>query len=170
MDYANIPIIGVKRLDQRLLEAQKLFQGPKKNAINPFLKNSYADLGAVIAVVKEQLLTMGVFIEQECRVDAAAHDWLNVTTILTCPETKQSKAFNVSVRLKEMSPQGSMGAFTYGRRYGLKAAFNMVDQDDDANEASGFEIPGTNKKTEKTESKTETKKPNALDALVGKKS
>jgi hypothetical protein len=30
-----------------------------------------------------------------------------------------------------------MGAFTYGRRYGLLAAFNIAAEDDDGNVASG---------------------------------
>jgi len=66
----------------------------------------------------------------------------------------------VSVHLKELSPQGSMGAFTYGRRYGLLAAFNLAAEDDDGNEATGIDI-------ESADVKTEAKKPN-LGFLKGK--
>lgn len=55
-----------------------------------------------------------------------------------------------------------MGAFTYGRRYGLLAAFNLAAEDDDGNEATGIDI------STEPETKSEAKKPN-LDFLKGKK-
>lgn len=64
-------------------------------------------------------------------------DVLDIKTVFIDCESGATATFNVSVRLKDISPQGSMGAFTYGRRYGLKAAFGLADEDDDGNVASG---------------------------------
>jgi hypothetical protein len=116
------------------LRAAKVIQNPTKNAKNPFLKNQYADLGAVIDVVKSALLDNDVFVMQSCReVDGR----LDVTTTFVHGPTGALAEILVSVHLKELSPQGSMGAFTYGRRYGLLAAFNLAAEDDDGNTASG---------------------------------
>ena len=96
---------------------------------------------------------------QECSEQAG--QTLDVITRFIHAETGQELSINVSVHLKEMSPQGSMGAFTYGRRYGLLAAFNLAAEDDDGNTAAGVDIATT-----KTEEKTA--KPN-LEFLKGKK-
>lgn len=123
-----------KELSQALLAASKVIQNPTKNAKNPFLKNQYADLGAVIEVVKQALLDSGVFVMQSCKEENGT---LNVETIFVHGETGSFVSVNVAVRLKDVSPQGSMGAFTYGRRYGLLASFNLAAEDDDGNTASG---------------------------------
>lgn len=122
-----------------LLAACKEIQNPTKNAKNPFLKNNYADLGAVIESVKEILLKYNIIIIQSCSEsvsDNGSHCVLNVSTRLQ-HVNGQSDNTTVAVHMKELSPQGSMGAFTYGRRYGLLARFNLAAEDDDGSVASG---------------------------------
>ena len=57
-----------------------------------------------------------------------------------------------------------MGAFTYGRRYALKAAFMLADEDDDGNVASG---KSDEVKTEVTKESTQ-KAATGLNAILGK--
>lgn len=145
-------------LSKALGKAYGVIKNPTKNAKNPFLKNKYADLGAVIDATKQALMQVGIFVVQECSEQAG--NVLDVTTRFIHAQTGQQMSVNVSVHLKELSPQGSMGAFTYGRRYGLLAAFNLAAEDDDGNEATGIDI-------ESADVKTEAKKPN-LGFLKGK--
>ena len=42
-------------LNKALIRAAKKIKNPTKNAKNPFLKNRYADLGAVIDATKDAL-------------------------------------------------------------------------------------------------------------------
>lgn len=120
-----------------LLRACREIQNPTKNAKNPFLKNNYADLGAVIESVKEILLKYNIIIIQSCsELVESGQCILNVSTRLQ-HVNGYSDNTTVSVHMKELSPQGSMGAFTYGRRYGLLARFNLAAEDDDGSIASG---------------------------------
>lgn len=118
-----------------LFDAYKKIQNPTKNAKNPFLKNNYADLGAVIEAVKSACTECGILIMQEAQ--ERENNILDVITHFIHGESGEEIMSVVSVHLKEISPQGSMGAFTYGRRYGLQAAFNLAAEDDDGNTASG---------------------------------
>lgn len=121
-------------LHKALIRAAKKIKNPTKNAKNPFLKNHYADLGAVIDATKQALMEEGIIVMQECQQRQGLI--LDVMTTFV-HDSGASKTLVVSVHLKDVSPQGSMGAFTYGRRYGLLAGFNLAAQDDDANVASG---------------------------------
>lgn len=116
-------------------EAYKAVKNPVKNATNPFLKNKYADLGTVIDCVKEELTKVGVYVIQECHMQPG--DVMDVTTSFVHAESNTEFSLNCSVKLKELSPQGSMAAFTYGRRYALLSAFLLAAEDDDGNAASG---------------------------------
>jgi len=121
----------------KMLDLQRSIKNPTKDSTNPFLKNKYASLGAVVEAVKDACNKAGIFIAQECRVSVEDPGTLNVVTKLVDSETGDVWSWNTAVKLKEISPQGSMGAFTYGRRYGLLAGFCLTADDDDANEASG---------------------------------
>ena len=119
------------------VQASMKIKSPTKNATNPFLKNKYADLGAVIDSVKDVLQEHGIVAVQSCHFTSGNTPGIYVETKFVHSNGFVAMRTTTCVYLKEISPQGSMGAFTYGRRYGLLAAFNMAAEDDDANEASG---------------------------------
>ncbi len=146
------------------MKATKLIQNPIKNATNPFLKNKYADLGTVLDCVKPVLLELGVLCFQSC-IMKDNQDVLDISTLFVDSESGATALFTTSVKLKDISPQGSMGAFTYGRRYGLKAAFGLADEDDDGNVASGK----SEEKSEPVVSKTPEQAGTNIKKLFGKK-
>lgn len=119
------------------VQASMKIKSPTKNATNPFLKNKYADLGAVIDSVKEVLQQHRIVAVQSCNLTSGPTPAITVETRFYHENGFCAMRTTTCVYLKEISPQGSMGAFTYGRRYALLAAFNMAAEDDDANEASG---------------------------------
>mgnify|MGYP001329477994 CR=1 FL=1 len=119
---------------QAFLEAQRKIKNPTKDSKNPHFKNTYASLETVIESVKSVLNEHGFAVIQECREGRNA-GMINVHTTLM-HVSGQHLEFAVCVPLGKMDPQGGMGAFTYGRRYGLLAALCLAAEDDDANEAS----------------------------------
>lgn len=119
---------------EAFLEAQKKIKNPTKDSKNPHFKNTYASLETVIETVKSVLNEHGFAIIQECR-EGRNPGMINVYTRLE-HVGGESLEFTVCVPLGKMDPQGGMGAFTYGRRYGLLAALCLAAEDDDANEAS----------------------------------
>lgn len=125
----------MSEIHKALFSAYKEIKNPTKNATNPFLKNKYADLGTVIETVKETLTKHGVMVLQSSRTDGP--EYIVVKTEFIHAESGTSVMTEIAVRMKEMSPQGSMGAFTYGRRYGLLGPLMLAAEDDDGNVASG---------------------------------
>lgn len=126
-----------KEIAKRLYQVFNSVRNPVKNATNPFLKNKYADLGEVIDCVKGPLHEAGFFLSQsgELALDGKA---MRVLTTVTDADTGSVVlSVNTDVLLKQFDPQGTMSAFTYGRRYALLALFNLAAEDDDANVASG---------------------------------
>jgi hypothetical protein len=98
-----------------------------------------------------------------------SEDWLHVTTVFIDGDSGATAEIPASVRMKELSPQGAMGAFTYGRRYGLLAAFNLAAEDDDGNIASSrSDDPILEKVPTKTETQAGSGIKNVLAGL-GKK-
>lgn len=116
-------------------KASAKIKNPTKNAKNPFLKNNYADLSAVIEVTKDTLSEHGFVVCQTCELILDGKGLRVCTDFIH--ESGSLVKTTCDVLLKEFSPQGTMGAFTYGRRYGLLAAFNLAAEDDDGNIASG---------------------------------
>lgn len=126
-----------QKLRARIGKATLALKNPKKDSTNPFLKNKYASLGSVIDTIKEELGKLGLGFTQDC---IEVNGVLDVSTDVIDLETGEGETYHMSVHLKELSPQGSAGAFTYGRRYALLGLFGLAPEDDDANEASGKTI------------------------------
>lgn len=141
MHFEAVPVVGSKeskaRLRKLIGQATLGLRNPKKDSINPFLKNKYASLGSVIDTVKEELGKMGLGFTQDC---VELNGVLDVSTDIIDLLSGEGETYHMSVHMKEMTPQGSAGAFTYGRRYALLGIFGLAPEDDDANEASGKTI------------------------------
>ena len=139
------------------LEACKEIKNPTKNSTNPHFKNKYANLEQVIECAKDVLLKHGIVVIQGCEIRREGII-LDVDTQFLHVSGK-SLHVNVAVPIGKMDPQGGMGAFTYGRRYGLLAALNLAAEDDDGNSA----MPDPAKKEEKTTAPN----PNAIKSNIG---
>lgn len=123
-------------LTKALLEAMRNIENPTKNTKNPFLKNNYADIVAVLEACKKALLDAGVILIQGSRLRES--NAVEVYTKFIHGESGETMEETVVMHVKEATPQGSAGLLTYGRRYGLFAALGLaaVDDDDDGNIAS----------------------------------
>ena len=129
----------INELATAMATAQAAMQPAKMNATNPFLKNRYADLGAVIDAVRDGLAGTGLSYVQfpavppveygpaialTTRVMHTSGQWLEDTFIMSVPAEERGKS--------TMQVAGS--AITYARRYALAAVFGVVaDEDTDGN-------------------------------------
>jgi ERF superfamily len=127
-----------RNLSNALLLAVREIENPTKNTKNPFLKNNYADIVAVLEACKKELLKQGIVLIQGSRPSSINPQWVEVYTKLIHGESGESMEETVVMQPKEASPQGFAGLLTYGRRYSLFAALGLaaVDDDDDGNVAT----------------------------------
>ena len=104
-----------------------------KDTVNPFFKSVYADLAAIIEVIREPLSSNGLAILQSIETDAGD---VVITTLLS---HVSGQWIETALRLKptKNDPQGVASAATYGRRIGLQSLVGVAaDTDDDGNAAS----------------------------------
>ena len=104
-----------------------------KDTVNPFFKSVYADLAAIIDVIREPLSSNGLAILQSIETDAGD---VVITTLLS---HVSGQWIETALRLKptKNDPQGVASAATYGRRIGLQSLVGVAaDTDDDGNAAS----------------------------------
>lgn len=116
-----------------------------KNATNPHLRNTYADLGSVLAAVREAFLSNGLWLVQcpgpmnikEGRPYIAMGGVLlhksgqSLTFQMELPAFTLSKSGDVV-----LNPQTSGSAISYARRYMWAAVAGITQVDDDGDEAS----------------------------------
>jgi len=122
---------SIKELSTALSKAQASFKPVPMNAINPFLKNHYADLGSVIESAKPVLSTNGLSIAQLVENDGPM---IGVTTILmhTSGEWLQSTMTLPMLDEKGKSAAQVAGSIiTYIRRYAYGAIIGLYTGDDD---------------------------------------
>ena len=133
---------SLKELAAALAKAQGIMAAAKMDAVNPFLKNKYADLGSVIAAAKKPLADNGLsysqhphMTEREVGVTTilmhASGEWLeSVISIPMSDDKGRSLAQNV----------GSI--ITYLRRYSLSAILGIhADEDTDGNDKERKQQP-----------------------------
>jgi hypothetical protein len=132
-----------KDVSVRLHKAFNLIRNPVKNSTNPFLKNKYADLGEVIDCVKGPLHEAGFYLSQSGELALDGKAMRVLTTVTDSVTGVVVLSAHTDVLLKQFDPQGTMSAFTYGRRYALLSMFNLAAEDDDANVASGKDESAT---------------------------
>ena len=157
-----------KEFAKALLSARQNAKPIIKNATNPFLKNKYADLGAVIESVTDALMKEGILVMQGSRSDGAGID---VETTLLHANSGDSVVAHVYMPLKTSTPQDAAGALTYGRRYGLLSVLCMPTEDDDGNEASGvsFDAKQEPKPLSAQAQKVVNEKTDLVNRLLGAK-
>lgn len=123
---------SIKNLAMALNKAQAAMGGATKDSKNPFFKSSYADLGSVVAAIKEPFATNGLSYTQFPIEDGGR---IGVETILM-HESGEWMSNSFTVNLTKQDAQGAGSAITYARRYALQAIAGIPSEDDDGNAAS----------------------------------
>ena len=116
-----------------LVEAMADISNPKKNAKNPHFRSTYADLTAVLGVVRPSLSEHGLAVLQTMH---PTEDGSVLRTTLIHESGEELDLGTYPIRPQKPDPQGVGSAITYARRYSLMAAFGLGAEDDDGNAAS----------------------------------
>ncbi len=114
-----------------------------KNSVNPHHKNQYANLEAVLAVVKPVMVANGLALLQ---VPGEAKDGNQVIHSILMHTSGQSWSFKTELPLGDKKTAQAAGScITYARRYFTLALAGIAPVDDDGEDASGSdsEVTGT---------------------------
>lgn len=104
-----------------------------KNAVNPHLKNRYADLGAVWDAVETCLQENGLAVMQ--LPGESINGCMHMETLLL-HSSGEWFSKQMSMPMTKQDPQGYGSALTYARRYALAALFGVTQDDDDGARAT----------------------------------
>ena len=140
----------------RLAAQRALMQGAKRDRTNPFAKNTYATLEAVLHAVAEPMCEAGLVLTQwvgHITQDGKDKATVTVYTRLEHAETSEYMQVSLPIPLTKHDAQGVGSAMTYGRRYTLKAALGIPEVDDDGAAASGQDSELRPKRKSSAESK-----------------
>lgn len=139
---------SITHIAAALMAAQAEMPHPKKNAKNPHLRNSFADLNSVMDTTKPHLHKHGLVIFQTLggEVDEDGACYGTCTTKLVHAESgeffedRQMMRYEPQKGLNVPQVYGVMG--TYMKRYGWSAVCGInSDDDSDGNEAVGDSGP-----------------------------
>jgi len=119
---------------KELAAAQSQMPAVQMNAVNPFLKNKYADLGAIISTAQPILAKHGLSVSQ---LPTSEDDHVGVTTMLM-HESGEWLSTEMSLSIGEekgkSNAQVAGSIITYLRRYSLASMLGMyADEDGDGN-------------------------------------
>jgi hypothetical protein len=114
-----------------LVKAQALIEDAVKDSSNPAFRSKYADLSAVLAVIRKPMADNDLCVlqspdrsdggvEVETRILHKSGEWISQSCFI--PITK-------------WDAHGTGSGITYGRRYGLMSIFCIGTEDDDGNTA-----------------------------------
>lgn len=120
----------VMKLATALSKAQGELKAAQMNATNPFLKNRYADLGAIIEAAKPTLAKHGLSVSQ---MPTSTADRIGVTTILL-HESGEWIEDTITLPLGDERgkslAQVAGSVITYLRRYSLASVIGMYADED----------------------------------------
>ena len=123
----------MKNIAQALIKSQSEMSDAKKNSVNPFLKNSYADLNAIREVVIPVLNENKIAVLQPM-IEINGEMYIKTLLLHESGETIESITKIIVSKLNDAQSQGS--GITYARRYGLQSLLNVGAIDDDGNKSS----------------------------------
>jgi len=125
---------NINELAIALSKTQATMKPAPMNATNPFLKNKYADLGAVIETSRGVLASNGLSVSQ---LVGGLGDEISVTTVLmhTSGQWLESTvSMSVGEERGKSAAQVAGSIITYLRRYSLASILGMyADEDTDGN-------------------------------------
>ena len=119
----------INELAAALAVAQGQMGGAIKGADNPFFRSKYADLGSVIAAVKEPLAENGLSYVQ---FPFASDGTVGVITRLMHSSGQFIEA-GFSIPAPKNDPHTYGGLVTYCRRFSLQSILGVPAEDDDGN-------------------------------------
>lgn len=128
----------IGKLAEALAKAQGTFPPAKKQATNPHLGSTYADMPAIWEACRQALSENGLAVLQGAEFhDPAEHPTgLTVVTriVHTSGEWVEGKLFMPfgTKDTRKDEPQAAAAAFSYGRRHLLQAMLGIATADDDA--------------------------------------
>lgn len=121
---------SIENLAAALGRFQSETHGVVRDAVNPFHKNRYATLEAVIETARPGLTKAGLAFLQ------APAGWggssVELTTMLMHGASGEWIRFTTSMPIPKPDPQGVGSAITYACRYALMAMLGLPPMDDDA--------------------------------------
>jgi hypothetical protein len=123
----------MKQIAIALIKAQSEMADAKKNAKNPFLKNSYADLNAIREAVIPVLNDNNIAVLQPM-IEVNGEMYIKTLLLHESGESIESLTKVVISKPNDAQSQGS--GITYARRYGLQSLLNVGAVDDDGHSAS----------------------------------
>jgi len=119
---------SIVKIAPALLKAQKEIGSATKDAVNPFFKSKYADLGSVMEACKDALNKSGIIVLQPV---AHLAETTTVETILL-HESGEFISDTMLVSVKQSNdPQSQGSAITYAKRYSLQSMLFIPSDDDD---------------------------------------
>jgi hypothetical protein len=153
--------VSICEVASALSKAQAEIPAVKFDSQNPFLKNKYASLGAVIETARPVLAKHGLAIVQS---PVSSGEQIGITTLVThtSGEWLEDTIYINSTDSKGLSVAQSAGVvISYLRRYSLQAFLNMyADEDTD-----GHKVEAPAAKAEPTESESKAKAVKAFAEL-----
>lgn len=124
----------IKELATALSKAQGELKSAPFNAVNPFLKNKYADLGSIIETSRPILAKNGLAVSQ---LTVTEDDKVGITTILMHQSgewLESTTSLATGEERGKSSAQVAGSIITYLRRYSLASILGMyADEDTDGN-------------------------------------
>jgi len=114
-----------------LVKAQALIEDAVKDSANPAFKSKYADLSAVLAVIREPMAMNDLCVLQS---PARAEGGVEVETLIL-HKSGEWISQNCFIPINKWDAHGTGSGITYGRRYGLMSIFCIGTEDDDGNTA-----------------------------------
>jgi hypothetical protein len=129
---------SIGNLALALSKAQAEMEGARKDAKNPHLRNTYADLASCWDACRGPLGKNGLAVIQT--TETLEGDRIKVISTLAheSGEWIRGDLIIPANGNKGVNPAQAMGsALTYGRRYGLSALVGICPDDDDGNASSG---------------------------------
>ena len=145
-----------KLMTARLAAQREFMKGAKRDRQNPFAKNTYATLEAVLEAVAEPLCEAGLVLTQwvgGINQEGKDRAVLTVYTRIEHAESSEYMQTSLPIPLVKHDAQGVGSAMTYGRRYTLKSLLGIPEVDDDGAAASGQESEIRPKRKSAAESK-----------------
>lgn len=123
-----------------LAKAQGELKAVHKDSTNPHFRNTYASLDTILEAVRPTLAKHGLSLVQGATAPHADENGVVRSFVVETMLLHASGEYIINAAvmpLAKADPQGSGGAMTYGRRYGVSALLALAtDEDDDGNGAS----------------------------------
>lgn len=114
-----------------LVRAQSLIEDAVKDSTNPAFKSKYADLSAVLAVIRKPMADNDLCVLQS---PVRADGGVDVETMIL-HKSGEWVSQSCFIPINKSDAHGTGSGITYGRRYGLMSIFCIGTEDDDASAA-----------------------------------